>query len=78
MSGKIIAHETKCYPQQADLLGCPSQVEVTVVLVEGGAFDYAAYIGCGSLEWIASCGNKIPFAEAEIYFNGLEKKKYRV
>lgn len=79
MSGKIIAHETKCYPQQTDssFLGCPSQVELTVVLVEGGAFDYAAYVGCGSLEWVASQGNKISFAEAELYFNGLKKEKYR-
>lgn len=54
---------------------------VTVVLVEGGIGDYAAYVGLGDkskAEDIAQHGDKISFAEACCHFPwGLDEDKYR-
>ena len=53
-------------------------VDTTVVLVEEGVQNYAAYIGVGSPEYVAKHGNKISFQEACVHFPfGLVKEKYR-
>lgn len=71
---KIIGVNKRCYPAQ-NIVG---YIEVSVVLVEGGIGDYAAYCGQGSDEFVAAHGNKISYDEANIHFCGvLQKEKYR-
>ena len=78
MTYKIIGQNKRCYPAQNPLLEFPSDVEITVVLVEGDIGDYAAYVGIGDPQWIAAHGNKISFKEAQVHFcDQLEKDKYR-
>jgi hypothetical protein len=71
---KILGINKRCYPHEYE-----EPVEVTVVLVEGEIGYYAAYIGCGSPEWIARRGDKISFEEACVHFPGgqLKKELYR-
>ena len=72
---KIIGKNIRCYPSKNVLEGF---VEVKTVLVEGEIGDYAAYSGCGSDQWVAAHGNKIPFEEAQIHFcNSLDRERYR-
>lgn len=51
--------------------------KLTVVLVQGEAEDYAAYIGCGSDQWVAGHGDKLSFGEAQGWFSFIEEKNYR-
>ena len=71
---KIINVNRRTYPCEGRFTG----VNVTVVLVEGGNDDYAAYVGVGSDDWIARHGDKLRFEEAIIHFPiGLKEEKYR-
>ena len=72
---KILREEVKCYPSEVNPFG----VGITVVLVEGNANDYAAYIGQGTPGYVAKFGNKLSFKEAEVLLGTvLEKEKYRL
>jgi hypothetical protein len=54
-----------------------SKVRITAVLLSGAIGDYCAYVGSGTIEWVANHGNKIPFAVASILFPGIEERRYR-
>jgi len=84
MNYKIIGENKRALPHNNPMLGDSGvmgigTVDIIVVLVEGGAHDYAAYI-CGGddPQFAAAHGNKISFTEAQAHFcNGLDEKKYR-
>lgn len=50
---------------------------VTGVLTEDAAGLFAVYVGNGSDDWIAACGNKLPLHKATFFFPSLTKKTYR-
>jgi hypothetical protein len=52
-------------------------INYKVVLVEGNANDYSAYIGAGSEKWVAAHGDKLSFTEARFHFPFINEKKYR-
>ena len=71
--GKIIGTDISYYPSLSG-----EEIETTIVLVMGEIDDYAAYIGHGPAEWVASHGDKLSFAQANCYFAGLKKDRYRL
>lgn len=81
MRDSIIKVNLRTYAREAepDAPARDEQSTVTVVLVGGGANDYAAYVGIGSPSFVARHGDKLSFEEARIHFPvGLEKDRYRV
>jgi hypothetical protein len=70
---KILAKVSRYYPHPAQ-----AEIPTVVVLVAGDIGDYAAYIGHGEPQWVASWGNKIGFREAKALFLEIEKEKYRL
>jgi hypothetical protein len=79
-------HDTRDTVLHVDMDGC-YPYEVLVVLVEGGANDYAAYYGLVPTmrhdddhlnQWVAAHGHKLSFEKAKGYFPiGLVAEKYR-
>lgn len=70
----------RTYPIEPAYEECAAlRFEITVVLVAGEAGDYAAYIGGGSMEFVARHGDKLSFEEACCHFPGgqLKKELYR-
>jgi len=57
--------------------GTDAQWPVTVVLLSGSIGDYAAYVGIGSVEWVASHGAKLSFNEALGFFPRITAQRYR-
>lgn len=83
MEPEILGVNTRTYPKQLRLGGDdwdPAGATIRVVLVAGAIGDYAAYAGCGTPEWVARNGDKIPFEEAIVHFplDQLERERYRL
>jgi len=92
-NGRILGVSNRTYPMSGDAClllecqhikdpdgdyWCPNSPTFTVVLVQGGCGDYAAYCGIGPAEWVAHHGDKLQFEEACIHFpHQLMKEKYR-
>lgn len=73
VSGVILGRNERSLPNE---FGEP--INYKVVLVSGSIKDYAAYVGRGSLEWIARHGDKLSFEEANLHFCGaLSRERYR-
>mgnify|MGYP001559392618 FL=1 len=70
MNPKILKYTTEHYPAQS------GTCSLTIVLVEGGIGDYAAYIGQGNPDWVARSGQKLLFGDACRYFH-LSRELYR-
>jgi hypothetical protein len=77
---RILGSDERWYMPESELnkFDGSKMLCVCTVLVEGEIGDYAAYQGIGSKEYVASDGDKVSFAEAQVHFcNGLEKERYR-
>ena len=70
----ILSTDTKSYPSEYNPNG---HVEIIAVLVGGTIGDYAAYIGQGTVEFVARSGDKLSFIEAKQYFPGIIEDNYR-
>lgn len=91
---KIISVNMRHYPTQGEFCRaegehdhathdgetwCSRPLPSLAVLVAGEAGDYAAYIGHGSVDWVAKHGDKLRYEEAVCHFPiGMEKEKYRL
>lgn len=75
LDGKILGVNDRAVPHERPF----SYVTMRVVLVGGAVGDYAAYIGCGSIEFVKQYGNKLRFEEACCHFpdGQLERERYR-
>uniref|UniRef100_A0A6M3LT00 Uncharacterized protein n=1 Tax=viral metagenome TaxID=1070528 RepID=A0A6M3LT00_9ZZZZ len=73
---RVIGVDEKWYPVE----GTQQEIVTRIVLVAGEIGDYAAYIGHGSIDFVASRGDKLSFAHACIHFPGgqLSENKYRL
>lgn len=84
MSGEIVKLTYRTMPTQDYVLelddsGIQRSLPRTVcwVLVAGKVGDYAAYVGIGIPDWVAECGDKLTFDEAEKIWDDLDEGKYR-
>lgn len=88
MTDNMLGVNRRSYPTQRGCPGTDPMVDyvddwstrpppTVAVLVAGEIGDYACYIGHGEPEWVARCGDKLSFTEAQVHFPGIEKGKYR-